>query len=379
MKLCCASLGVPVAEWGNGNLGAASIGSVAVEGEFIGKGRQVERMTRARSEKGESLREASSGRASESSSQGGRADGGDLAMLAGEIEDYLKLNALAVVQRDGAPYLLIPKHHAFTWPGNPADAGIGRGLLGRSRAPKFYEETTTLLFSYLIGRFKPASIIDAGAGIGYFSRVASSRTIDPPEAHAFELRDDRLNVFRKEIASDPFGRLITVVKAGLTDHHIGDTKVWSARSHLFEKEPSAAEYKESWVLRCLHYLRGHTDRGLKSSNLQLTSIDHYCSRNGLEPGLIKIDVEGYEGKVLDGARETLATAKPLVVLELHRDRLQHDGNTRLSVVQRLFDHGYKALFLTDHHNRLACRVVVADVDNPLFRRQETDLILFVPG
>jgi hypothetical protein len=111
----------------------------------------------------------------------------------------------------------------------------------------------------------------------------------------------------------------------------------------------------------------------------LTSIDHFTAERAIHPGLVKIDVEGYEGRVLKGAERVLKEDRPLIVLELHRDVKQRFGDTRVALARRMHDLGYRAIFLTNHHDRLACRAIVADASSPLFQRQETDLVLFAPA
>lgn len=57
-------------------------------------------------------------------------------------------------------------------------------------------------------------------------------------------------------------------------------------------------------------------------DVPFTTIDHACATEGLRPAIIKIDVEGFEPEVLDGARHTLRAARPVVCLELHLDVLE---------------------------------------------------------
>jgi hypothetical protein len=44
----------------------------------------------------------------------------------------------------------------------------------------------------------------------------------------------------------------------------------------------------------------------------------------------------------------------------------------------LFDAGYRALFLTDHHKRERCKIVPVEAGDPLLARQQTDMIVFLP-
>ena len=49
------------------------------------------------------------------------------------------------------------------------------------------------------------------------------------------------------------------------------------------------------------------------------TLDGYVERTGRMPGLIKIDTEGTELRVLSGARRTLERARPIVIFECWRD------------------------------------------------------------
>jgi len=50
-----------------------------------------------------------------------------------------------------------------------------------------------------------------------------------------------------------------------------------------------------------------------------TSVDAFVHRDGRHPDLIKVDTEGNEAAILEGARETLATCRPWVIFESWRD------------------------------------------------------------
>lgn len=50
--------------------------------------------------------------------------------------------------------------------------------------------------------------------------------------------------------------------------------------------------------------------------LKTTTLDHFATANPL-PDFIKIDVEGEEGAVLEGARDILRSKRPIICCELH--------------------------------------------------------------
>ncbi|MEK9832638.1 MAG: FkbM family methyltransferase [Rhodospirillaceae bacterium] len=51
------------------------------------------------------------------------------------------------------------------------------------------------------------------------------------------------------------------------------------------------------------------------------SLDAFCRERGIRPDVIKIDVEGAEFAVLEGARDILAEARPLLVVSVHPQHL----------------------------------------------------------
>jgi hypothetical protein len=145
---------------------------------------------------------------------------------------------------------------------------------------------------------------------------------------------------------------------------------------MFESKPREEEYREAIWRRLKFYLKGDTRRGLKEVDLTVTTLDRFCADQGVAPRLMKIDVDGYEGKILRGAENLLKNTKPTILLELHRDEAQRDGITRTKVADILFEAGYEALFLTDHHMRERCQLVPVQPGHPLLARQETDMLIF---
>src|ERR1700687_1287955 len=60
------------------------------------------------------------------------------------------------------------------------------------------------------------------------------------------------------------------------------------------------------------------------SDVQILTIDSYCSDHGLQPTLLKIDVEGSEWEVLRGAPHTLRDG-PHLILEVNSDTATERG------------------------------------------------------
>jgi FkbM family methyltransferase len=51
--------------------------------------------------------------------------------------------------------------------------------------------------------------------------------------------------------------------------------------------------------------------------VRVLTLDALCAEHALRPGAVKIDVEGWELRVLNGGQDTLRAIRPVIVLELH--------------------------------------------------------------
>lgn len=276
---------------------------------------------------------------------------------------------------DGSQWLSIRGHAGKVI---PMRARARRWTNGRSANESFHEEAATIVMSYLLSRLKPSVFFDVGAWQGYFSLVAASHLQARSAAHAFEMRPHGVDALNERLRGIELPGSVHIRLVGLSDHHVGKTRIWYARMKMFECEPEPREYQESLWRRLKFFLHGNKERALRSADLMVTTLDRYCDDHGVAPELLKIDVDGYEGKVLRGARNMLRNAAPTILLELHKDEVQRDGISRTDVVDMLFDAGYSALFLTDHHNRARCKVVPVKPGDPLLARQQTDMIVFIP-
>lgn len=60
---------------------------------------------------------------------------------------------------------------------------------------------------------------------------------------------------------------------------------------------------------------------------QQVSLDDYCFRHNFEPEIIKIDVEGAEIGVLNGARRILKKTRPIIFLSFHPKHVKKMGHS----------------------------------------------------
>jgi len=154
-----------------------------------------------------------------------------------------------------------------------------------------HERGTETLLRYVL---KPGdTVIDVGANVGYYTRMASLLVGDAGRVLAFEPMPTALRLLRNNTTDLPN---VTVEDKALSDH----------------------EGKEEF------YVRDHGDTSSLvrdqisfSVRVSVTTLDRKLSLASLERvDFIKIDVEGSELDVLRGSVETIKRYQPIVYFEL---------------------------------------------------------------
>lgn len=153
-----------------------------------------------------------------------------------------------------------------------------------------YEREQTALFEQLL---RPgATVLDVGANVGYYTLLASVLVGDAGRVHAFEPEPRNAGFLRDHVRINRRGN-VTVQQAAVSDR---------AGTARFDFGSGSGT--------------GHlADAG--AIEVRTLRLDDHCAEHGLAPSAIKIDVEGAEMSVLQGARETLARHRPLLFLSTH--------------------------------------------------------------
>jgi FkbM family methyltransferase len=136
-------------------------------------------------------------------------------------------------------------------------------------------------------------LYDIGANVGFYTVLGSSIVGPEGAVYAFEPMPRNLEFLRRHVAINRLEN-VRVIDAAVSDRE--GTATFDDSQH-----PSMGSLSESGSL---------TVRTLR--------IDDLVSAGEIRPPtVVKIDVEGAEGLVLEGAAETLRTHKPAVFLATH--------------------------------------------------------------
>jgi FkbM family methyltransferase len=206
---------------------------------------------------------------------------------------------------------------------------IAAGLVGG-----FYEKRELEIYQALCS--KSRTIVDVGGNVGLYACIGGlSMSSNRGQVVCFEPIADNLKLLEKNVKLNKLSQIIKVVPKAVGASR-GKLKIYLARDNIGSH--SAAESVA------------------KSSNfeeVEMVNLDDYL-KNYERLDILKVDVEGYEGQVLKGAKKILKRLSPSLFIELRPLNLQKSKQSPEEFVNILAQ-TYSNIFLVDdkkHKSRL---------------------------
>jgi FkbM family methyltransferase len=197
------------------------------------------------------------------------------------------------------------------------------------------------LVSLLIEMLDPAMVfVDVGAQVGYFSIVAAALVGEHGAVHAFEPDPDS------------FPRLVRNSRAypWVKTHNCAVTN--SAGEIPFYRSPVAGESGWGAIF--------NADGERPRISAQACTLDGWMSAERIgKIDFLKIDVEGAECRVLEGAQSTIAKTRPIMWIEANAACLSRDGKSVSLIVQVLEGWAYAVQAVYDRRGTSFENVVAA--------------------
>lgn len=169
---------------------------------------------------------------------------------------------------------------------------VGRGLYRR----KIHEPVLTHYLLKRFGGFGPHHFIDVGANLGYFTGLMSKLA----------------GAGGKVLAIEPEPQNLKLLRENVRRNNLSNVEVFPVGLGAEEGSATLGIYKPS--NRGRHSM---VDTGGKPHiTIPVRTLDHLVQESAPAVqtwSLLKIDVEGYEGFVLEGAQETLRRSESLVL------------------------------------------------------------------
>jgi FkbM family methyltransferase len=180
-----------------------------------------------------------------------------------------------------------------------------------------YEPETTRELLTLV---RPGqTVVDVGANIGYYTLVLAKAVGPGGTVHAFEPVPRLFATLCRNVDSNGFGNVVAEKRA-----------CWSAAGEFEIYEAAGGNSGKSSLFE-------QHAQGIQGHHVQAITIDQYSREKRLDVvNLIKIDVEGAETDVLEGATETIQRCRPILVLEVVPQFLEARGSS-LRAFRRLIE------------------------------------------
>tara|TARA_Y100000768_G_scaffold371898_1_gene339041 strand:- start:2168 stop:3142 length:975 start_codon:yes stop_codon:yes gene_type:complete len=227
-----------------------------------------------------------------------------------------------------------------------------------------YEIQMVKILKSIIESKKFKTFLDVGAFMGYFSCYAASM-------------DKSLKVCSIESNK----HYCKFIQKSLEQNSISNANVFN--EILSKNETEMFFHKEGVYLK-----NENKNFEMKKS----ITLDSFCKINSIIPEIIKIDVHGAEGLVLNGSHNILKNDCKIILLELHSNNYLKkfsDGENRISIVNFLLKNEFSC-FLISHHRDSNDNTKFNDVGNSLkkleineqnieqifFDRDTADLLIF---
>ena len=199
-------------------------------------------------------------------------------------------------------------------------AGIHRDLL----VSGIREPASTKAFESLLQQFSQSHdseifIFDIGANIGYYVLLEGSILKGRGQILAIEPEPTNIDDLRENISINGFENVDILQQAVGSERGTATLKI-SKKGNL-------------------HQIISESAPGEQTATVDMTSVDHLVSKYQLSddhPIVVRIDVEGYEGEVIEGMKNLLESSRPLLVfIEIHSNKInQQEEETIISSLSR---------------------------------------------
>ena len=214
------------------------------------------------------------------------------------------------------------------------DVTIVPGLIGG-----FYEKLELDIFERLCTESR--SIVDVGGNIGLYACIAAKQAPPATRIVTFEPAPENIHYLRRNLATNGYGSRVEVVEKAV-GNATGTLKLFKAKDNIGTHSAS------------------HRNAGSSTSfDIEMTSLDEFLGDE--LPDLIKIDVEGYDGFVLDGASRVISRCRPTLFVEFVPSHLQNCGYAPGRFIDLVFEN-YEHVFMVDEPRSRLDRCVRFDLE-----------------
>lgn len=199
-----------------------------------------------------------------------------------------------------------------------------------------YEPIEAYIFSHLVG--PEMVVIDGGANFGQYTLLAATAVGPRGAVHSFEPYPGNFRSLAANVARNGLG----------SQCYLNARALWSDDCDLFLFPPPAS-LTRSYATNDGAYqvIDGVIAQSQPREVTPSVRLDGYVGTMQLQRvDIVKLDVEGSEPRVLDGAMDVLSRWHPLVLIEVNDDALSAQGYDRRVIFNRMAGLGYDCAVIT---------------------------------
>ena len=197
-------------------------------------------------------------------------------------------------------------------------------------------------------------VFDIGALYGYFTLLSAAFF---PESLIvpFEMNPDSCDAMQKNLR---------------VNRHLHTTRILCANVALSDSTSLGTRA----AISGMKIVKGEGD-----ATTDFVRLDDYCRITGLCPDIIKMDVEGYQEKILPGAMDCLRRYRPYILMEFdNKAAVNHFGMSNKDIVKPVFDLGYRMLWCA-HQRATKASFVELGHEQMGPEHEQNSLAVFIPG
>ena len=182
-------------------------------------------------------------------------------------------------------------------------------------------------------------VVDVGANIGYYALIAAKLVGNEGKVYAFEPVSNNYDLLVANIKVNGYTNIIPIPKA--VSNKCGKALLFINKVNL--TTPSLSQDNVTGHISTDIMSAGLSTPSLSRDEVETITLDKFFEGAvGVEKvDFLKMDVEGYEGLVIEGAEKVLKGNNLKIFMEFWPYGLKNAGTDSLKLLHRLQDYGFK--------------------------------------
>ena len=176
-------------------------------------------------------------------------------------------------------------------------------------------------------------VIDLGANIGVYTLLLAKLVGDKGKVYAFEPSPESFMLLKKNIKENSYKNIIPVQKAV-------SNKSGKAKLYLTKNNPGN------------NHLKNSDPANDKSVEVEVTTLDEYVKDFDKKINFIKMDVEGFEGYIIQGGMNLFTDQEVKLTTEVHPELSELSGFGQENYLNILKKLNFNLYFIDEEKNVL---------------------------